>query len=225
MKKFLILENDIEQQGLPDFLQDVLDINKEIPYKVWWWFGEDVRQNPEKSFERFSNIDSDTFILTNPSFVGYGNSFEGKLNLFCKLMELGIKIRIGVIYYPDFYWFLVKWLHDRGCYVGSQKEKDKEIAKLKACLDYHEIYSIKFDTILNDVPIKEAIKRLTWGWLSELYFKDKSTVYHKGVKREVGYVHINENNPEKSEIKLVKKLSKTSYTHEGVLISEIKRKL
>jgi len=223
MKEFLILENDIEAQGLPDFLQDVLDINKNIPYKVWWWFGQDVSQNPEKSIKKFSNISQDTFLLTNPSFVGYSNSFEEKLNLFYKLMELGIKIKIGVVYYPDFYWFLVKWLHDTGCYVGAQKVKNKEIDKLKSCIEYHEIYSISYNTILNDTPIQEAIKRITWEWLNKMYFKDKSKVIFKGKNREVGYVCIDENTPEKSEINLVKKLSTKSYTYERVAISEIQK--
>lgn len=71
MKKFdkmLVLENDIQHQGLPDHLQDIIDINKK-PADIWWWFGEDVRQNTAKSFKRFAEAAADPgmLVISNPS--------------------------------------------------------------------------------------------------------------------------------------------------------------
>ena len=82
--KIVILENDEERQGLPDSMQAIIDhdTTHEIEKQVWWWFGEDVRQNTEQSFAKFKALAPDTLFFTNPSFAGYGNSFDGKLFLF-----------------------------------------------------------------------------------------------------------------------------------------------
>ena len=206
--KFLVLENGPEDLGLPDELKDVLDIN-DIPYDVWYWFSIDVNQEPKETMERFATLDKDTFLITHPSFVGLGNSFESKLRLFQALMEKNIKVNIGVLYYSDFYWFLIKWLHAVGAAHDSQKRKNKEIQTLKKCLEFHEIYTIPYDTAyMDEVPVLECRKRITWKWLEENYFKRSSWVVFDGKKRRVSYIGIDDSNPEKSYVALEKELPK-----------------
>lgn len=201
-KDLLILENDSFK--IPHYLQDILD-ETSIPFEIWFWFAEDVRQNTQKSFARFAAIKSTTFLITSPSFVGLGNSFEGKLFLFKKLMEAGIKINIGVMYYPDFYWFLVKWLHETGAYIGSQKKKNLEINSLKKCLSFHRIYRLDSNNVLiEDQPLFESMELITWETLMPNYFPTKLKVKVKSTGEiwPIYWTYINIDDPEKSEITL-----------------------
>ena len=168
--KLVVLENDIEHQGLPDSMQDILDENKHTEHQIWWWFGEDVRQNPEKSMMQFNALAANSLFITQPSFVGYGNSFEGKLFLFKKLMEVGIKISIGIAYYPNFYWFLINWLGD----IQSRPKVDRQrlFEDLKACVNYHDIYyadSVELKT--TDKRLLDCFLKLTWDDLMVNYFE------------------------------------------------------
>ena len=90
INQILVLENDIEPQGLPHLLRRTLKYSP-VPYNVWWWFSQYVIQHPEDSLRRFSEIQSDTLLLSQPSFAGWDNAFEDKMDLFVTLMEKGIK--------------------------------------------------------------------------------------------------------------------------------------
>ena len=200
IKKFLILENDIQHQGLPYILTDCLETIPEIPYDVWYWFGEDVRQNPEKSFARFAAVESETLILSYPSFVGYGNSFEGKLHLFKVLKDKGIKLNLALMKYPDFYWYVVKWMNDDN---HNPKKKAEEIEVLKKVLDYHTIgYFTYNDIVIHEKPFFESIKDITWESLEGYYYprKSKCKEISTGVIREVNHVYIKEDKVEDSII-------------------------
>ncbi len=174
--KLVVLENDIEHQGLPECIKDILDEHKETPHEIWWWFGEDVRQNPEKSISKFKSLAPDSFFISQPSFVGYGNSFDGKLFLFKKLMDFGVKISLGIAYYPDFYWFLINWM-------GEQRRPSVRIElfdQLKACLEFHEIsYASPVDIQCTDADQLSLFKRLTWKDLMQNYFQRGDNVLIK----------------------------------------------
>lgn len=214
IKRFLVLENDIESQGLPDILKDCLDVSTDIPYEVWWWFNQSVIQETKKSFERFKKVKPDTLLITYPSFVGYDNSFESKLRLFKELKDQGIKIKIGVLYYKSFYWFLVKWLHEYGAGMGDFQKKKKEIEILKECLAYHHIcYFTYEDVSFKDVPILDAIKRITWKSLEKKYFpeKQKFKINKTGEIKTVYNIYINTDYPEKSHIGYATETKKGSH--------------
>jgi len=202
VSKVLILENDSKFQGFPDIIQDFIQDNPKLKVDEWFWFGEDVRQNPEKSMKRFASIKDCTMVLTYPSFVGAGNSFEGKLWLFSKLMENNIKIKITVIFYPDFYWFLVKWLHDG----YDPRKKKADIETLKKVLQYHEIYSLKYGDVRRSHKGVDfdTLTRISWEDLSKNYFpkKEKVRVIASGKVYPVSYVHINVDKPEESSVSL-----------------------
>lgn len=202
INKVLILENDSEFQGLPTVLKDIVEENDHLKFETWFWFGEDVRQNTEKSFKRFAALQPDTMLLTYPSFVGVGNSFEGKLRLFAALMEKGIKIKISVIFYPDFYWYLVKWAND----MMDPRKKKVDIETLKLVLQYHEIYTIKYLDVHRSHQKTDfnELKRLTWEDLSKHCFlrKEKVKVVKTGEVYPLMYVHINVDQPDKSTVNL-----------------------
>lgn len=173
MKKLLVLENDTKHMGIPDMLDRVLKANRGYEIDPWFWFSADVRQNPEMSFKRFAaaSADPETWCITYPSFAGPGNSFEGKLSLFKALMDHKIKLRIYVVHYPDFYWFLVSWLHDIGAALGSDKRKVKDIDILKEVLAFHEIYSAPYRAISSKgTTLDKAMERVTWERLQPNHF-------------------------------------------------------
>ena len=177
-KKIVVLENDEQRHGLPDSMQSILDANKDTPSEVWWWFGEDVRQNTQQSFAKFKELAPDSLFVTNPSFAGVGNSFDGKLFLFKMLMEQGIKIRLHIAYYPDFYWFLISWMGES----RKKTERQELLATLKACLDFHGIsYASSIEVRFADQPLS-LFTRLTWDSLMENYFE-------KGDKVRIKVVH------------------------------------
>lgn len=195
--RILILENDIESQGLPDILDDVIAIEK-LPHDVWWWFKYDIKQNPQEGFKRFAKVSKDTLIVSYPSFVGWDNTFEGNLFLFTKLKEAGIKIRISICYYPDFYLFVLKWLHD----LRSDERPKKSIDMLKSVLKYHEIYYFRSEEIWDDKKLSECSIRLTWKSLEDNYFgnKKKFKVNSTGEILEIGWIHIDRDSIHKSYI-------------------------
>jgi hypothetical protein len=222
IKKVLILENDSEFQGFPDVIKDFLEDNPKLEVDKWFWFGEDVRQNPIKSLERFASVKDDTMVLTYPSFVGHGNSFEGKLSVFAQLMKHNVKLKMTIIFYPDFYWYLVKWMHDG--YDPRKKKADIEI--LKSVLQFHEIYTLKHHDVRRshkEVDFKK-LPRLTWSDLEKNYFQRKEVVRVKATGKEypLMYIHINLDEPEKSSVSL--DLNKNVYTNaDDLKLSEIEK--
>ncbi len=200
VKKFLILENDTPHQGLPDMLTDCLEMISDVPYDVWYFFNVDVQNHPKESLARFAAVESDTLILSYPSFVGYGNSFEGKLRLFKTLKDKGIRLNLAIMKYPDFYWYLVKWVNDENY---NPKKKKEEIEILKEVLDFHSIGYFRYDdVVIREIPFFEAIKSITWESLELYYYPRKSKVKEisTGIVREVEYVFIREDNVEYSEV-------------------------
>lgn len=166
-KDILILENDTERQGLPDILQDILD-NEKVPHKTWWWFKQDVLQNTQESFKRFSEVSKDTMLLSYPSFLGWDNTFESHLHLFKELMKKGIKLKICIIYHPNFYLCVLNYMTELE---GSKKQIETKLNELKEMLNFHEIYATNYYAIsVYDSLLKDASTRLTYEWLKENYY-------------------------------------------------------
>ena len=165
--KIVVLENDQQFQGLPLPLQDIYDEHTGDK-EVWWWFGEDVRQNTQACLAKFRELAPNCVFITQPSFVGVGNSFDGKLFLFKNLASLGIKIKVNIVYAPDFYWFLIGWL-------GSKHDKNSRteaLQTLKFCVEYHDIgYSSKPYGNPDSLDIDTLFTALTWDSLMENYFQ------------------------------------------------------
>ncbi len=198
--KILVLENDIEHQGLPDQIDNVIhSIGK--PHDVWWWFGEDVRQNTERSLKRFAEITPDTLVMTQPSFVGYGNTFEGKLALFAKLAEMNVRLMLGIVYYPDFYLYVLYWLHRL-----DKKERERYIPMLKLALESHEIYCVDWMEIyVHNAKFSDCIKQLTWEDISKNYYDkkiDRVRIKSTGEVFKIGYVSIDKEKLEDSRISI-----------------------
>jgi len=199
--KFLILENDIEEKGLPNILKQVVKDHPNIRSEVWWWFNQDMRQNQVECFKKFSKLKNETFILTYPSFIGWDRSFEEQLYVFDELAETNIKLRIGVIH-EDFYWYIINWLHGNKF---NKTRMNSHIRRLKHILKFHEIYYVKTEDInYKHVNIFEKLERLTWSSLEENYFVDTLQVRIKTSKeiRKIAFVSINLGGPEKSIIAL-----------------------
>jgi len=199
--KFLVLENNIQQQGLPNIIEEVLHYHPEMQKEVWWFFSQDMRQNEEKCFEKLSKLTNETFIITYPSFMEWFSSFEEQLYIFDKLIDRNIKLRIGVIH-QDFYWYIIKWLH------GDKHNKtnmNKYIRMLKRILKFHEIYHAKYNEIhFKHEGIFEKLKRVTWLSLEENYYREfeKLKVKATGEVEDIKFIYINPDDPEKSMIEL-----------------------
>lgn len=224
--KILVLENDIEHQGLPDVLQEIVEENDEYDFDIWWWFGEDVKQNTEKSFKRFAEASKNNILcISYPSFVGYGNSFDSKLFLFTKLMEQGIKLKLGICYYPDFFWFLVKWANDINKSYKTKKEKLTTINLLKKNLEFHEIYNINWsDAYMSKTKLHDNLTRLNWDSLSKYIFESDEIVKVKatGEKKELRYIYINIDKPFESTVALDNGTNSYS-SDEDITLAEIEK--
>lgn len=203
--KILILENDIESQGLPDVIQDIID-TENVPYETWWWFKQDILQNTADCIKRFAKISKDTMLLTYPSFIGWDNTFESHLHLFEELMKKQIKIRICVVYYSSFYLYVLKYMSNLN---GSKKQIQAKLDSLKAILEYHEIYSTEYYKVaVKDISLKNASTRLTFEWLKENYYihGDKIKVIETGkiLRVNCAYIDTNEDDLSGSSISVFK---------------------
>lgn len=171
-KKILVLENDIEKQGLPNIIEDILEASS-TPYDVWWWFSQSIRQHSAEGIQRFAETHGNTFYLSYPSFVGWDNSFEDKLHLFKVLKEHGIKLNIGICHYPNFFNYLVKKMYEfnRKTYI-----EDLECYNiLKECVEFHNIYDINYLSVRSSDNIENELKLITWEDLSKYFFKCKES--------------------------------------------------
>lgn len=194
--KILVLENDIEFQGLPSILKHIL-IDATIPHKVWWNF-----DNTSDDDTYLHLLNDKTLLLAYPSFAGPGNTLENKLFFFLKLKEAGIKINLCVIYYTDFYWYILQWLND---YNFNKAKKKNKLQLLKEILDFHNITYIKYmDATLKNNVIEEHSIKITYDSIIENYFETDSNVKIKetGEVYPVYSTSIYENEPERSYVTL-----------------------
>lgn len=207
--KFLILENDIEHQGLPDTLKRITEAWTEIPYEVWWWFSEDIRQHADQCLDRFKNLEPGTVILSNPSFAGYGNSFTGKLHLFAVLKSQGIKLDMVIVYYPNFFDYVLNWFYETASKPKVEREKQRNL--LKEVLEYHNVTYVTFEA-LTDATIRakelpeffSITTPLTYELIIDKYYSEKSKVRQISTGRivEVFYVSINPQYPEYNKVSI-----------------------
>lgn len=219
-KKLLILENDTQSQGLPEMLEDCIN-NQKLPYNVWWWFNQSIIQKPEESFKTFSEIDSETLLVSYPSFAGYGNTFESKIYLFDKLKEQNIKLNIAILYYPSFYWFLIKWLHNISPSITGDKEKQKVIKVFKEVIEYHNISFFTYDK-----PLLESINRITWQTLEPNYFYRDQKLKIKSTGEIINFfsICVNENKPENTKITYLEELENDKYTfNDSLRIDDVEK--
>lgn len=93
---------------MPSVLVDALK-GCELPVSTWYNFNNTTE---DKTHAHLLAGDG-TLVVTNPSFVGY--SLEGEIHFFMKMKEKGIRVDLCVFYYPDFYWYLLRWLNDYTC--------------------------------------------------------------------------------------------------------------
>lgn len=206
---------------LPDVLESVIADNKDLNPEVWHWFGEFMRQYPEKGFKRFARLTKGTLCFANPSFVGLGNSFWGKVILMQKLMQQNIKIRIAITYYPDFYWYLVKWVNEFGPYAGAHKEKAAQVAILKEVLGYHEVYSVDHKkAYMGDKKVTDLLEPITWELLEKMYYP-RGTMVRVKTSGDVlpiysVYVRVNDRNDTTIYLRDEKNPNRRSCTFEDI---------
>lgn len=168
-KKILVFENDSERIGLPVAI-DYIEKAENRNFEVWWDFSSSFHWDREAAFKRLSEINNETLVLSNPSFVGPGNSFSGYLGLFLKMKELGIKLNLAITYYPDsFFMYLLKFLYEEQNYL----KKENNHRMLKEVLDYHNIYEIDMSNIIGNSNgvISNSYRSITWQHLMFYYYE------------------------------------------------------
>lgn len=144
-KDILVLENDIKE--VPYILERALN-KEQVPIEYWYNFNYSFYHNSSENFLRLKNLSLDTLVVTNPSFVGADNQFSGYLNLFLKMKEHGIKLDIAIIYYPNFFTYLLRYLANEQNYM----KKENNHRMIKEVLDYHNVYEFS-NTISDSVKI------------------------------------------------------------------------
>lgn len=223
-KKILVFENDSEHIGKNHFIKGI-EKNETITFDMWWDFAMSFYWDSEKAFQRLKDIDSDTLVLSNPSFAGPGNSFSGYLNLFLKMKEMNIKLDMAVIYYNGFFNKLLHFLYSEQSYLKLQNNH----RMLQEVLEFHNIYEIEYENVnLNRGNIKNSSKLITWESLAKYYFEthrrlDKTMVRVKatGEIYQIIYVNNHKDNPEDYEFELL--VYETPFKSMHVKFNEIER--
>lgn len=144
--KILVFENDHESQGLNMVISKIKN-SEDVPFEVWWQFNGSLMRDLEDSLERIQNIDTNTVVLANPSFVGAENSLSGYIILMMKLKELGKRLDIAIVYQDGF----LKYLKDE--YIGragNDLKKENNERLLREVLDFHNVYEIDYEDIRQD---------------------------------------------------------------------------
>lgn len=201
ISRILVLENGSEKQGLPFNVKKTIQKDGGRSHKAWFDFGIDIRTTPKESIAEFAAQTPDTLILSQPSFVGWDNSFDDKLHLFKKLKDLNIKLTVAVIYQPNFYWFVIKWLSD----LSDMKKKYREASKtlLKECLEFHNIhYILPYDACNQKKSLADCMIPLTWEYLVQNYYEkgDKIKINATGKVKTVQWMWISSDTPESSTV-------------------------
>lgn len=156
-RNILVVENDIKE--IPLALKYKLK-NIEVPVEYWYNFKYSFHFNSEENYNRLENTqNTNTLLVSNPSFVGVDNRFEHYVILFLKLKELNIKLNFAVLYTDNFYMYLLKFLANE----SNITKKENNHKMLKEILDFHIIYEI-------DNEISDA-KHITYESLIENYIE------------------------------------------------------
>lgn len=114
-------------------------------------------------------------------------------------MESDIRLDLAILYYPNFYNYVLKWMHD----LDTRKAREEKLPMLKTVLEYHSIYEIDRDKAwMNELPLEESCTRITWDSLMSNYFKRKDKVRIKatGEVFDVGYAFIDKDELGESSI-------------------------
>jgi hypothetical protein len=223
-KDIIVLENDIEHIGLNRFLGMVLK-NETVNVDMFWDFSSTFHYEREKSFERLKAINSDTLVLTNPSFVGSDNSFSGYLGLFLLLKQMNIKLDVAIIYYDGFFKYLIDFMYGESNYLKNQNNH----RMLQEVLEFHTIYEIDFNNVnLNNGTIKNSSKLITWDNLNSYYFethrklpKTMMRVKATGEVYHLIYINKHVNNLEDMEFELL--ISETPFKSEKYTLNQIEK--
>lgn len=189
--KVVVLENDEEFKGLPisiEYLLKTKDI-KDKDKEIWYWFSEDFRQHTQGCITRFDVLCNSSFFISQPSFCGFGNSFDKYVNIFFALYERGIKLSLGVIY-ANFYWYIVGWIGGK----HRESEKIKSLNLLRMCLEYHDIYYTEKILVNESETFEQIFTAVTYSSLMENIFidGDKVRIKEKGQIVELEYVYLSD---------------------------------
>lgn len=157
-KQVLVLENDLEQNGVPSWLKrEIESIN--LPTEYWYDFRMTLYRYKQLSMERFLNLSEDTLLLSAPSFVGYDNSFESYVHLFYQLKELNKSVNLAIVFPEGFFMYLLHYLSDE----DNLSKKEQRHRILKDILDFHNIYEIEF--------LGDNVQKITYENLVSFYYE------------------------------------------------------
>lgn len=131
-----VLENDPKE--IPSWLVNSLG---DRDYAIWYDFNISFHWDSEAAFKKLASFKVDDLLVTSPSFVGADNSFSSYLLLFYKLKEMGVKLRLAVLYTEEsFYTYLLNFLSAESNYL----KKEENIRKVKEILEFHVLYEIPY---------------------------------------------------------------------------------
>ncbi len=195
--KILFLENDIRHIGLPDVLKDCAEIEN-VPYDTIFSFSQEMNSNPNQVADTITSLNENLLVVAYPSFVGYGNSFEGKLSVLSFFMSKGIKLNLAIVFGDDFYLYLVNWINNL-----DKKNRVFYILMLESILKYHTVYYVTFYSIYGDgLKINDTAKKLNYDDVIKYHFprRSKFKVLATGEELITDYVSIDKNDFEKCHV-------------------------
>jgi len=136
--KILVLENDSAR--VPGHLDNVLQ-HETVDLEYWYDFSMSFYWDKDKAFERIMDVPGTTLLVCAPSFVGADNTLEGHMLLFQKLIQLGKKLDIAIIYPDNFYMMLLGYMSDNNV---SHLKKQNNIDTIREVLTMHNVYEIPY---------------------------------------------------------------------------------
>ena len=150
IKRITILENDIIHENNP--ISPVLDMyqeyNQHIDFTLWQWFSQDTMQNKEKSISRLKELseDKEHAFLVYTSFIGYDNTFDGWYYFLSQLADLGIKLKIYIIFGGDDDENLLSYCLHHQMREKGYSDYGKKMILLEKAIDSHEVLYISHRT-------------------------------------------------------------------------------
>lgn len=167
--KILVLENDSAR--VPGHLENVLR-HETVDIEYWYDFSMSFYWNKDDAFKRLMDVPDTTLLVCAPSFVGPGNTLEEHMRLFQRLIPLGKKVNIAIIYPSNFYMMLLAYMADNNV---SHLKKQNNIDTIREVLTIHNVHEIPYTGDYGNNKISNS-DLITYGTLLPNYLETNKKI-------------------------------------------------